>query len=357
MPSALRPERRPCCHILPPYVLDNVAERGSADQRARAMRTLRRDATVRMLRQDAVGARRAPRWIATEEDGGPNRSVHDAENSELLPGRLVRAEGGKKTKDTSADEAYDGLGATYELFWDEFARDSIDDEGMPLIATVHFGEEYNNAFWNGDQMVFGDGDGEIFNRFTIAIDIIGHELGHGVTEDEAGLRYVMQSGALNESMSDVFGSLVKQRALDQKADEADWLIGAGLFTDQVEGEALRSMKEPGTAYDDDLLGKDPQPGHMRDYVRTMDDNGGVHINSGIPNKAFYLVATSLGGYAWERAGRIWYETLRDPALRPRSRFRRFARLTEATASRLYGTGSAEHEAVTGAWEGVGLAVR
>src|SRR4029079_944922 len=136
-------------------------------------------------------------------------------------------------------------------------------------------------------------------------------LTHGVTQDEAQLVYSNQSGALNESLSDVFGSLIKQFSLNQTADQADWLIGAGLLTKQVNGVALRSMKAPGTAYNDPVLGKDPQPAHMKDYVNTISDNGGVHINSGIPNHAFYLIATQIGGNAWEKAGQIWYLTLRD----------------------------------------------
>jgi Zn-dependent metalloprotease len=203
-------------------------------------------------------------------------------------------------------------------------------------------------------MVFGDGDGQLFNRFTISLDVIGHELTHGVTEDEGPLDYQAQSGALNESISDVFGSLVKQHALGQTADQADWLIGAGLLAEGVQGKALRSMAEPGTAFDDPVLGKDSQPAHMRDYVRTVDDNGGVHTNSGIPNRAFSLVATKLGGSAWDRAGRIWYESLRDPTLSRTSGFRRFGHLTERVAKRLYGEGSDEATAVADAWEQVGV---
>jgi Zn-dependent metalloprotease len=159
-------------------------------------------------------------------------------------------------------------------------------------------------------------------------------------------------------MSDVFGSLVKQKRLNQTSAQADWLIGAELLIkENVNGVALRSMKAPGTAYDDPVLGKDPQPEHMSDFVFTFEDNGGVHINSGIPNKAFYLVATQLAGYAWERAGRIWYETLRDSRLRPNTGFRRFARLTIAVAERLYGVNSAEQQAVREAWKQVGIAVQ
>ncbi|SQI22331.1 Extracellular minor metalloprotease precursor [Salmonella enterica subsp. arizonae] len=135
-------------------------------------------------------------------------------------------------------------------------------------------------------MVFGDGDGEIFNRFTSSIDVVAHELTHGVTETEAGLIYFGQSGALNESLSDVFGSLVKQFHLQQTAGQADWIIGEGLLAKGINGKGLRSMAAPGTAYDDPLLGKDPQPAHMQNFIKTREDNGGVHLNSGIPNRAF-----------------------------------------------------------------------
>jgi Zn-dependent metalloprotease len=210
-------------------------------------------------------------------------------------------------------------------------------------------------------MVYGDGDEDLplaqrlFNRFTIAIDVIGHELTHGVTQYEANLAYSNQPGALNESMSDVFGSLVKQRQLGQTAAQADWLIGQGLFTANVHGQALRSMKAPGTAYDDPVLGKDPQPAHMRDYVNTLSDNGGVHINSGIPNHAFYVVATEIGGNAWEKAGRIWYIALRDK-LGVNSQFQDAARLTYETAGELFGSNSLEQQAVRKGWTEVGLSV-
>jgi Zn-dependent metalloprotease len=344
--------------ILPPHILRSIAERGTARQRSLALRTLATDSTFRALRTSILAkaplARR--RLSALAMEGEKQRTIYDAHHTETLPGGVVRAEGGQPTGDLAVDEAYDGLGATFDLYWDIYDRNSIDDEGMPLNATVHFGDAYNNAFWNGERMVFGDGDGELFNRFTIAVDVIGHELAHGVTEDEAQLVYFFQPGALNESLSDVFGSLVKQHVLNQTAVQADWLIGAGLFTANVQGVALRSMKAPGTAYNDPVLGKDPQPAHMKDYVRTYEDNGGVHINSGIPNHAFYQVATQLGGFAWEKAGRIWYETLRDSRLKPNYGFKRFARLTVANAGRLYGAGSAEEQAVRKGWDKVGITI-
>src|SRR5262249_15250854 len=154
-----------------------------------------------------------------------------------------------------------------------FGRNSIDNRGLRLNASVHYGADYDNAFWDGSQMVFGDGDNRIFVGFTKALDVIGHELTHGVTQYEANLEYQDQPGALNESMSDVFGSLMKQYALNQTAADADWLIGSGLLAPGIQGVALRSMKEPGTAYDDPLLGKDSQPGHMSDFDHTTDDFG------------------------------------------------------------------------------------
>jgi Zn-dependent metalloprotease len=284
----------------------------------------------------------------------PQRTIYTTKQSQSLPGVVVRSEGAGPTNDKATDEAYDGLGATFNFYEQLFDRNSIDGRGLPLHATVHYGQGYDNAYWDGEQMVFGDGDGEIFNRFTISLDVIGHELTHGVTGSEVNLHYLNQSGALNESVSDVFGSLIKQKQLNQTADKADWLIGKGLLTDKVKGEALRSMKAPGSAFDDAVLGKDPQPGHMRDYVNTMSDNGGVHINSGIPNRAFYLVAAGIGGHAWDAPGKIWYATIRDHSLRASASFRTFARRTIVNAGQLYGEASTQQKAVISAWGEVGV---
>ena len=347
---------QPIFCILPPHLLKSVCDHGSARQRAWALKTLLTDSTFRALRATlappAPAAARHRRGVV--EEGQKQRTIYTSRNEETLPGIAVRMEGAPPSGDAAVDEAYDGLGDTFDLYWEVYERNSIDDEGLPLDATVHYGTDYNNAFWNGQRMVFGDGDGDLFNRFTVSIDVIGHELTHGVVEDEAQLIYFFQPGALNESNADVFGSLVKQKLRNQTVQEADWLIGDGLFTSQIQGVALRSMKAPGTAYDDPLLGKDPQPAHMRDYVRTFEDNGGVHINSGIPNHAFYQAAMAIGGHAWDKAGRIWYETLRDSRLRPNASFSRFARLTIDNAGRLYGSGSAEQKAVRHGWAEVGI---
>ena len=303
-----------------------------------------------------AGAARA-RAGTDDSPAGPRRTIGDAGGSEQTPGTIVRREGEDPVSDTAVDEAYDGLGATYALYAEVFDRDSIDGAGLPLSATVHYGRNYDNAFWDGSQMVFGDGDGEVFNRFTASLSVIGHELAHGVTQYTAGLVYQGQSGALNESVSDVFGALVEQYKDGQTADQATWLIGAGLFTEEVQGSSLRSMIAPGTAYDDDVLGKDPQPDHMDSYIKTTSDNGGVHLNSGIPNRAFAVAARELGGNAWETVGRVWYDTLTNGSLSPTVRFAGFATATTKAARARFGVRSPEELAVRQGWEAVGLAVK
>ncbi len=341
------------CAVLPPHLLHAIARNGSPEQRERALRTLSVDSTRRTARAVATAtSSRRPAPAGPAAPPGPRRTVSDAGHGTDLPGRAVRAEGAPQTGDPATDEAYDGLGATYQLYASAYGRDSVDGRGLPLLGSVHYSTDYDNAFWDGTQMVFGDGDGTLFLRFTRSVDVIGHELTHGVTQAEAALAYQGQSGALNESVSDVFGSLVKQQAGGQSAEQADWLIGAELLAPGVHGVALRSMSAPGTAYDDPVLGKDPQPATMAGYITTQEDDGGVHINSGIPNSAFHLAAVALGGRAWERAGRIWYDALLDPAVQPSTDFAAFAEITVQVAGRDPDAGGAA--AVRDAWRQVGV---
>ena len=336
------------CAIVPPYILEAIARNGTPEQRRRAFDALIVSERVRG-RRDGLALLAAMPVPAGEKQ----RSVYDAEQKTTLPGRLIRSEGEAATNDPAVDEAYDGSGDTYDFYLEAYGRNSIDDRGMRLASSVHYGRDYDNAFWDGAQMVYGDGDGEFFQRFTRSLDVIGHELTHGVTDREARLAYHDQPGALNESFSDVFGSLVKQRARRQTADQADWIIGEGLFTDRVRGVGLRSMKMPGSAYADPILGNDPQPSHMSAYDPTEEDNGGVHVNSGIPNRAFYLAAAAIGGHAWEKAGKIWYVALTE-RLGPESDFAAAVRATGAVAGDLFGAGAAEQKAVRDAWREVGL---
>ncbi len=348
----------PCA--VPPHLLEGIAKGGSSRQKLWARRALRQLETLREQRM-VTFERDYTKPLHTEP---MRRAVYDAQGRSDLPGRLVREEGDPPSGDAAVDEAYELAGVTYAFYKEVLGRDSLDDRGAMLVSSVHYGEGFDNAFWNGRQMVYGDGDEDLpederlFRRFTASLEIAGHELSHGVVQYEANLRYGFEPGALNESIADVMGVLVKQWHLGQTVDEADWLIGADLFTGNVNARAIRSMREPGTAYDDPVLGgRDPQPAHYRDYVDLprREDSGGVHINSGIPNRAFYVAAYEMGGKAWERAGRIWYYALRD-RMRRRTDFKDAAYLTYRTAGDLYGENSKEQVAVRTGWEEVGVPV-
>ena len=340
------------CHFIPPYLLARVASvHVDADIARCGHSTLAIDEALRSRRTTPppVVDAGAPSFAVSGEDAW---TIHTADNTASLPGDPVRSAGEPVSGDVAVDEAYAGAKASVSLFREVFGRDSYDGRGAPVIATVHYEKNYDNAFWDGRQLVFGDGDGRVFNRFTKPIDVFAHELSHAVIHHTAAFVYQGQPGALNESVSDVFASCVKQRVLGQSAAEADWLIGAGIFMPSVNGRALRSMSEPGTAYDDPVLGRDPQVGHLDAYVETQDDNGGVHLNSGIPNRAFYLVATRLGGASWEQAGPIWYAAL-IYGLGEKTDFATFAR---ATLDAAQGVSPEAADVVAGAWADVGLPV-
>ncbi|MGH3962221.1 MAG: M4 family metallopeptidase [Pseudonocardiaceae bacterium] len=343
---------RPVNCITPPHVLQKLLESEDRDIREAALSTLLSNARL-------GGERTVRASFAAAAPASGRRTIFDCQNRTVLSSAvLARSEDGPESDDSSVNQAFDGLGTTRQFYKDIHGRDSINDRGMLLDGYVHRGRNYNNAFWDGRAMVFGDGDGRVFTDFTRSLDVIAHELTHGVTEHTAGLEYHTQSGALNEHISDVFGSLVKQWARQQSAAEADWLIGSEIFTPEIEADSLRSLKAPGEAYDNSIFGKDPQPDHMSKFVHLPDteegDHGGVHINSGIPNKAFYLAAVNIGGFAWEAPGRIWYETLK--ASSPRTQFQEFADTTYVKAEELYGAGSAEQQAVLAAWREVGIRI-
>ncbi|MFC4787193.1 M4 family metallopeptidase [Nocardioides sp. MAHUQ-72] len=329
------------CQFVPPYLLEHLAgaDPAAADP-CRA--TLVVDARLRTTRlappttQQAMVAPSGPAW-----------TVHTAANTSTLPGTAVRSAGEPESGHAAVDEAATGIAGSLALFAEVYGRESYDGRGARVSLTVHYGRAYDNAFWDGTQLVFGDGDGRVFGRFTRPVDVLGHEFTHAVTEHTAALEYAGQPGALNESVSDVFASCLKQRLLGQGALEADWLIGEGIFLPGVQARALRDMAAPGTAYDDPALGKDPQVGHMSDYVDTTDDNGGVHLNSGIPNRAFQLAATAIGGSSWEGAGAIWYSALTGGLVTARTDFAGFAAATLAAAG-------PHADAVRGAWEQVGV---
>jgi len=400
----------PFCTFIPPDLLDHISKSDKVSQstRDKAANSLKHVETVCQVRKSiqvqkakllaqggppkkAVAAVTRPRHL--------HRTIFDCNGKEGLPLDLDKDgipdvsrpfnlrnvpawEGAKLfeeghvfngTEDPSAVNVYDQFKLTYDFYSTVFNRNSIDNEGLSLVGCVHYDEiddprpGFFNAFFWLDVMAYGDGDGEIFRSFTDIIDITGHELTHGVTQNTAGLPYEHQAGALNESISDVFGSMLKQWSKEPKqtAAAADWLIGRGLFL-IPDARALRDMANPGTAHGNTgVTGGDRQPKDMDGYVelwpptpgRNGNDNGGVHLYSGIPNRAFYLVATTLGGYSWEKAGKIWYDTLTDRALTTpsgapnftKTAFKVFADLTVKHAEQF---GQDAVKAVTDAWTDV-----
>ncbi|XGB43364.1 MAG: M4 family metallopeptidase [Nodosilinea sp. LVE1205-7] len=334
------------CGFIPPHALDHLAKAGVEEaqlsaQASEAKRSQRK--------------RKTPDFSLTAVPGTGNavRQVYDCQHKwEQRVPPIRRQEGAPPSADDAVDQAYDNAGIVRDYLKKVLNRDSIDNRGMDLILNVHYGAKYMNAFWDGDEMTFGDGDGRIFVNFAGDLDVVAHELAHGITQFTAALEYQNQSGALNESFSDVFGTAIAQFAKGQTAHDADWLIGGEIMGPELYGEALRSMKEPGTAYDNPLLGKDPQPSHMKDYYSGPRDNGGVHINSGIPNKAFYLTAMDIGT---DKAALIWYTGLQ--LLTPTADFNTAVATLVQAARRLVKTGQVPRgsaQTVRAAFKAVGL---
>lgn len=371
--AAAAPERQ---SIVPEILLQHIADAEGVDddtkERARRDIDRIRAATSEYQKQltgedEAAGSSSAFGIAAAadtdtsdkkKKQPGFYRAVHDAKNDfdeDNLPGKIIRVEGQEAsvTTDTAVNEAYDNVGKVLEFYLQQFGWKSIDNRNAHVISTVHFGKNYENAFWDPsrNQMVFGDGH-NFLHKFVGCIDVIGHELTHAITEHTSPLVYRDQPGALNEHVSDVFGVMVKQMVENETADKADWLIGEGCLLPDVKGVALRSMKDPGTAYNDPRFGKDPQPAHMDGYKKTTRDNGGVHLYSGIPNKAFYLASVAFGGYSWEKAGQIWWKAMTSGSVPPRCSFVQFADVTTEVAEELYGEEAAK--IVRSAWTEVGV---
>jgi len=344
--------RNPIHCIVPPYVLDHMAQSDDPAIRKLAVSGIARSAWLRASR--ATLAQLPVMAAIPSPTATKNRLVYDMKNkgASFLPGKLVRSEGQAKSQDPAVNEAYDYAGVTYNFYKKNFGRNSLDNNGMNLISSVHVGSGFNNAFWNGEQMAYGDGDGALFLRFTRSLDVVGHELSHGVVSFTSNLEYLNEPGALNEHFADVFGSLIKQWRRKQTAKQADWLIGPDIVGPDATATALRTFKDEKAFENDPFLGTDPQPKHLKNKYKGGEDSGGVHINSGIPNHAFFLVATSLGGRAWEKAGQIWYKTLL--ALTRSSDFAEMVEVSVRTAAGLHGTGSQEEKAVTQAWKAVGF---
>lgn len=256
-----------------------------------------------------------------------NRKVYSAQNKMVLPGVLVRSEGDPPTGDVDADLAYDFAGATYDYYFNSFGRDSYDNHGGIMTATVHIGPNYVNAAFipEENQIAYGHN--------MVTLDITGHEWTHAVINNSANLEYRWQSGALNESLADVFGVMI---------DREDWLVGEDLPATVLRGaDAIRDMANPARLR---------QPAHTDQWVATCGDQEGVHTNSGITNKAYYNVATTIGK---EKAEQIFYRTLTQ-YLQATSSLEAMRTSALQAAQDLYGQGSAEYKGVIDGFTAVGL---
>lgn len=333
-----------CNCLVPTHVLEKMMENGKEHTKKWALSTMLQGSRLRGARE-VLGDYRV-----SNKNLGKKRIIQSANNTSILKGNTVRQEGDESTGIEAIDEAYDYSGILYDFYFEEYKRNSLDGRGMRLLSTVNYGSEFNNAFWNGERMVYGDGDGEYFNRFTRCLEVVGHELTHGVITSSLNLEYRNQAGSLNEAIADVFGLLALQRYKGHTAEQATWIVGEGLFTNKINGLGIRNIKNPGFAYNDEVLGKDPCPAKMSDFVETKENRGGVHINCTIPSHAFYISAVNLGGNAWERLGKVWYNTLTKRLKNRSANFEEWANLTLIVAGRLYGKNSNVFRAVEKGWK-------
>ena len=349
--------RHPCaCTAIPQFILERLEEADDIDQEVRdsLQETIEVGCEEAGKEREEVGdkdknphepnlpdpedektLRPGPRHEKYEIQSGKCAQVYichgqGSEDIRTLPGPLLRRYGQSPIKDAIANKCYDTMNKAQEFFRDVYGWDSYDDKNSPLVATVHYGRNFANAFFFAAkrQMVFGNGNPLVTN-FASSYELVGHELTHGICQFSSGFIYSEQSGAISEHCADVMGTLLEQWVHNQTADKADWLFAQDVLLPNDPKVAMRSFKAPGKAYNDRRLGKDPQPAHMKDYVQTKADFGGVHINSGILNHAFYLAATRYGGHAWEVPGRTWFTAMTTS--KPRETFEGFARRTVVDA--------------------------
>lgn len=355
---------RCACFAIPSKLLKKLVAKGEEADRPVMHGHIESTARLRSLRSAWAAPAAVPQLLTAPVHSGASpyqRDVFDAGTNMQLPGKSARTEGGRPVRDAAVNQVYDNTGITLDFFLKVFGRNSIDGRGMRVSSAVHFGKNFSNAMWTGEQMVYGDGDANV-GGFTQALDIIAHELSHGVTQYivPGGLGVVRvplkdrefkeqthaltgQSGALNESFSDIFGSMVKQWHAGEDVTQANWLLGEHMLAPE-HGRAIRSLADPGnrklTWYEDDQFKS------MDQYVEGAD----VHDSSGIPNHAFYLAARTMGGFSWETAGPIWYAAF--SSLSRKSGFEDAAQATLQAAVARHGMKSKEYRAVQAAWRAV-----
>ncbi|MFL6578745.1 MAG: M4 family metallopeptidase [Povalibacter sp.] len=339
------------CTIVPADVLNRLAADKRLDARLRkaASDSARVSVQMRRLREQARELTRIAQATSThyvELATKPKVTVYDTKHSMKLPGVPISSP--KTSKDATVKRTFRQTTELAEFYRQVFGRNSIDDAGLTLMSSVHYGRDFNNAMWNGVQMIYGDGDAKLFVDFTKGSDVIGHELTHGVTQYTLQLAYEDDAGGLNESLSDCFGSMFRQWQSDQTAAQADWLIGKDILgaTSKKEGYvALRNMANPG---DEQCLA--PQPARYSDLQPGMDP----HYTSGPPNLAFCVACRNVGGRSWETIGQVWYVVMTQSGAQPNMTMKQFAARTRQVAAQLFASSPKVKNAVDSGWKQVGL---
>jgi Zn-dependent metalloprotease len=343
--------------IISPNMHEHLARHTDAVVRDAALRSLNLAQSARTRRQ--VKSSMLAQGFAGLGESAPQprphlfRTIYDAQHQESGKGVKILEEGSVGSPDPDASRVYDALGLTFNYYWEAHQRNSLDDKGADLDALVHVGTDLDNAYYDGWSMNFGDGDGKIFGDFTINPDVTVHELSHGVMQYTADWPYHGEPGAANEANSDIFARCAVQWSKGWAVEEDNWLIGQGLILNHPD-MALRSMANPGTAYDTPDLGHDTQPDHYSRFVHTLRDNGGVHTNSGILNRYFYLAAMGCGGHVWEGAALVWYACVTDPKQVGRGTFKSIAKTCNAYAQKFFGAQSVQAKAFDDASHQTGI---
>jgi Zn-dependent metalloprotease len=339
------------CTIIPADVLEKLShdKKLSTDERKSFADTAQFDSNwrkVRALRTKTTASAQSLLASGVALAAAPAVTVFDCKKTTSLPGTPVASPG--TAADATAKRAFVETTEVAKFYKAVFGRNSIDNMGMTLQSSIHYGVKYNNAFWTGGQMVYGDGDGQIFVDFTKSNDVIGHELTHGVTQHSSQFAYSNEAGGLNESMSDVFGSMFRQWRAGQTAAQGDWLIGKDIMGPAALARGLtclRDMASPGAAH---CLA--PQPTHYSQLTPGMDP----HYTSGPPNLAFCKAAKAAGGKSWEKVGKVWYRALTGYRPSPNMKMKTFAARTRKLAKSMFPGDTVLAQAIDKGWKAVGL---
>lgn len=339
------------CQIIPNDVLEKLSldKKLSAELRKAAAQSARMSSSLRSLRDSAVGLTAMSQAMGAhvlELAATPTVTVFNCKHTQSLPGAPVAKPG--SSSDATAKRTFTETTSVAKFYKTVFGRNSIDNAGMTMVSSIHFGNKYNNAMWNGSQMIYGDGDGSLFVDFTQGNDVIGHELTHGVTQHTLQLAYSGDAGGLNESMSDCFGSMFRQWEAGQTAATADWLIGADIMGPVAKTKGFKCLRNMANPADKAALA--PQPTQYLQLTPGMDP----HYTSGPPNLAFCTACKTLGGKSFDRIGQVWYRVLTTSGPQPSMSMPNFAARTRQAAQAMYPAQPAVAAAVDKGWKAAGL---